>query len=261
MPRSPLPVRAALVLAAGAGATLASLLGAAPSGAAVSGREVSLTFDGTDLLASSGGAAVDVREVTNNGGTIDPVAGRDGTGGAARFPLYQADTPPQAVVTLADTQGVDDLDPGTAPFTFGAEFALDDVSWGSSTDNGNNLLQRGLYHAATQYKLQVDYARPECRVKGRSGAVTVRSSRAVTPGTWYSAECRRDASTVTLTVTRLDDGTRWTYRRSGATGSMTPSSRTIPMSVGGKVTPTGVLITDDADQFNGLVDNVFLDIS
>jgi hypothetical protein len=65
---------------------------------------------------------------------------------------------------------------------------------------------------------------------------------------------------VTLVVQRLADGTRWAYSATGATGSMTPSSPSLPLSVGAKVSPTGALLTDDADQFNGTVDNVFLNV-
>jgi hypothetical protein len=254
--RSALLLRAATTLAAGASLVLAPPLGA-PSGAATR-SQVSLTFDGGGMLANSGTAALRLREVTNNGGAIHLTAGRDGN--AARFPRFQSEAAPQAAITVVDAQGTDSLDPGTATFRYGAEFTLDDVSWGSSTDNGNNLVQRGLGGARTQYKLQVDYAHPDCRVKGRGGIVTAHSTRAVTPGVWYRAVCTRDGSTVTLTVTRLSDGRRWSYQDSGATGSMTPATRATPLSVGGKVKPSGGLVTSNADQFNGMVDNVFLHI-
>lgn len=256
-----LPVRAAATTATGAALVVATVLGAAPSRAAVTGPEIRLEFEGGQLRTDSGGAAVDVAEVTNNGGGIRSVPSWDGTGSAAQFPAYQVDTPPQAALIAVDRDGVDDLDPGSSAFRFSAEFSLGSPSWGSSTDNGNNLVQRGVYTAETQYKLQVDYAHPECRVKGRSGAVSVRSSRAVTAGTWYRAVCTRVGTTVTLKVTQLNDGTTWTYQASGATGSMTPSSRTVPLAVGAKVSSTGALVTDNADQFNGMIDNVVLDIS
>lgn len=255
-----LPVRIAATMATGAAVTVATVLGAAPSRAAVSGPEVELTFEDGRPGSSSGGAVLDIAEVTDNGGDIGSASSWDGSA-AAEFPAYQVDTAPEAAVTAVDRAGVDDLDPGSAAFRISADFSLGSPSWGSSTDNGNNLVQRGLFHAKTQYKLQVDYAHPGCRVKGRSGAVAVRSTRTVTPGIWYRATCTRSGTTVALTVTRLDNGTTWTYRAAGATGSMTPSSRSIPLAVGAKVSATGDLVTDDADQFNGAVDNVVLDIS
>ena len=254
-------MRAWGVWGTGAALAVATVLVAAPSGAVVNGPEIQLGFEDGQLLSSSGGAALDIAEVTNNGGDISPVTSWDGTGGAAQFPAYQVDTPPQAAITAVDRDGIDDLDPGTAAFRLSAEFSLGSPSWGSTTDNGNNLVQRGLFHAKTQYKLQVDDAHPACRVKGRSGAVLVRSTREVTPGTWYRADCTRAGKTVTLTVTRLDDGTTWTFRKSGATGSLTPSARSIPLSIGAKVSNKGALVTDDSDQFNGAIDNVVFDIS
>ncbi len=50
------------------------------------------------------------------------------------------------------------------------------------------------------------------------------------------------------------------HRRSGVTGSMTPASRSVPMSVGVKVTNSGALLARASDQFNGRVDDVFLNI-
>jgi hypothetical protein len=41
---------------------------------------------------------------------------------------------------------------------------------------------------------------------------------------------------------------------------MTPASRSVPMSVGVKVTNSGALLARASDQFNGRVDDVFLNI-
>jgi hypothetical protein len=255
------PARRGVTATALAVLTVAALLATQPSDAAVSGRELRLTFDHTDLLHNSGTARLSVREVSDNQGTIGTVTSWDGTGSAARFPRFELDTPPQAVVTVRDKRGRDDLDPGTADFRFGAEFALDNESWGSSSDNGDNLVQRGLYDDKTQYKLQVDGARPYCRVKGRDGSVTVHSTVTVVPRVWYAAQCTRKGTDLVLVVTRLDDGSRSVYQASGVTGSMRPASSSVPLSVGGKVTSNGALVSDDADQFNGRVDDVVLNVS
>jgi hypothetical protein len=255
------PTTRRALAATGALVTVGALLTAGPAGGAVPGRELDLTFEHGHIRHNSADAAFRIRRVTDNGGAIITVPDRQGTGSAARFPLYQVDNAPEAVLTVVDAEDADDLDPGTAKFRFGADFALDAESEGSSTDNGNNLVQRGLYSATTQYKLQLDDGFPECRVKGRDGVVDVASTRAVTPGRWYRAVCLRDGNTVQLVVKRLNKKHRtWTYSASGKTGSMKPDAQSLPLSVGGKVTSRGTLRADDADQFNGLVDNVFLHI-
>jgi hypothetical protein len=169
--------------------------------------------------------------------------------------------PPQAVLTVVDAQGVDDLSPGNADFRFGADFRLDGRSQGSSSDNGNNLIQRGLFGAKMQYKLQVDGNRPLCRLKGTGGVVEVRSSRKVPSEAWHSAICIRRGQEVLLHVVRLGDGKKWTYRASGRTGSLVPSSSSVPLSIGGKVHDSGQIMGSSADQFNGRIDNAFLQVS
>jgi hypothetical protein len=89
--------------------------------------------------------------------------------------------------------------------------------------------------------------------------VRVRSTRAVAPGSWYRAQCTRDGNTLTLKVVRLEDRASWSYRASGATGRLQPSSRTVPLSVGGKLRNGGNPAAS-ADQFNGRVDNVVYNV-
>ena len=239
----------------GLGVALATTV---PSQAAVSGRELSLDFEQGAVTANRGGTALSVRLLTHNGGTASTTSSHN-RGTALRLPAFKAGSPPLAVLVVNDTTGGDDLSPGTAKFRFGASFALDQKSTGSSADNGDNLVQRGLFGARAQYKIQIDNKRPSCRVKGSAGAVHVTADRSVTPGEWYRALCSRDGSTVTLQVRRLSDGAKWTYRASGATGSVAPPSST-PLSVGGKVTEGGRLMTGASDQFNGRVDDVFVNV-
>jgi hypothetical protein len=249
--------RAAGFVAAVATACLLAASATPPAGAAVAGREMDLTFGAALKQANSGNSPLTVRTVTRNGGQVASTSGPDG--GAVRLPAYQASNAPVAVLAVTDPDGTDDLAPGTARFTFGADFALDAKSQGSRTDNGNNLVQRGLYDHRMQFKLQVDGNRPLCRVKGSGGAVSVKSSRTITPGVWHRAVCKRSGSQVTLTVTRLSDGVKWTSSRVGATGSLQPSSRSVPVSVGGKLDAKGSLARS-ADQFNGKVDNAFVNV-
>jgi hypothetical protein len=228
--------------------------------AASSDAELNLTFEDTALTSNSGSVGMDITVRSRNGGTIDGAAGVGGSRAAA-FPAFKASRPPLAVLTVVDARGVDDLSPGQADFRFGADFRLDARSQGSSSDNGNNLIQRGLFGAAMQYKIQVDGNRPLCRLKGTGGVVQVRSSRKVPSNAWYRATCIRRGQDVMLRVVRLDDGRKWTYRASGRTGSLVPSSSSVPLSVGGKVHDNGQIMGKSADQFNGRIDNAFLEVS
>lgn len=250
----------ALAAAAALSATLATALviAAPPAGAATAGRELDLRFEAGSQRVSAGAVALTVRTVTHNGGSVASSSGRSGN--AVRFPAFRSSNPPLAALAVTDRDGADDLAPGTARFRFGADFTLDATSQGSKVDNGNNLVQRGLWGHPMQYKLEVDGKRPVCRVKGASGAVQVRSSVTVTPDTWYRAVCERNGSKVTLSVTRLGNGASWTSSATGATGSLRPSSASVPLSVGGKLDASGRLMTGSADQFNGKVDNAFVNV-
>lgn len=232
---------------------------AGPAGAAVDGRELSLKFESTVMRANAGQSALSVTQVSHRGGSVNEAAGANGNGTGIRLPAFKASDPPLAVLTVLDTQGVDDLEPGASKFRFGADFTLDAKSAGSPSDNGNNLVQRGLFGSSMQYKIDVDKERPGCRVKGDQGAVTVRATRAVAPDTWYRMHCIRDGGAVRLTVKRLSDGLTWSYSANGNIGSL-HAARKLPLSIGGKVNASGDLMTGDSDQFNGRVDNVYLNI-
>lgn len=235
----------------------------APS-AAETEPDLALPFDGGSVgdqvsLRSSGTAEVDVAISAVFPGTVTAVP--HGRGNAARMEPFDAlvkATP--AVITVTSLWG-DPLDPGSAPFRFGAEFKLDSRSAGSGTDNGNNLIQRGLAADDSQYKIQVDSNRPSCRVRGSEGAVEVRAGHDVTPGEWYRVRCTRVGSTVTLKLVTYDeDSTRVVeeWSDSGAIGGLS-FPRTLPISIGGKVDGGGDVIGWDSDQFNGVIDNAHFD--
>jgi hypothetical protein len=231
----------------------------APASAATNGRELDLTFDSARTLSrQSGDAALTIRTLTHDGGAVRSVTGYDGSG-AARFPAFARSNPPMAILTVVDQTGADDLEPAKQEFRFGADFSLDATSQTSSVDNGNNLIQRGLFNGTSQYKIELDSDRPKCRVMGGAGAVLVKATSDVSPGTWYRASCFRDGSRVTLTVKRLSDGKKWTYEKSGAIGSLTYKS-SIPLTVGGKAKSPSRIFTKASDQFNGKVDNAFVNL-
>jgi hypothetical protein len=222
------------------------------------GTELNLTFEGASLRHNAGGADLTVRIATHNGGKITGVGGPSG-GTAARLPSFDAGVAPQAVITVTDENGVDDLSPGNASFRFGAKFKLDNRSTGTPSDNGDNLIQRGLIDAPVQYKLQIDAGHPSCRIKGSAGEVVVRSDRVVPAGEWHRATCSRRSGEVVLSVVRLSDSRTWTYRAPGRVGTVTAAAGS-PLSVGGKVNTRGEILTDDSDQFNGSIDNAFLNV-
>jgi hypothetical protein len=71
--------------------------------------------------------------------------------------------------------------------------------------------------------------------------------------------CERNGSKVTLTVKRLGTGRTWADSASRKTGKLRPASRSVPFSVGGKLDASGRLVRS-ADQFNGRVDNAFVNV-
>lgn len=252
-----------------AAAAASVLLGAAPALAAP-GDVVSLEFDD---LATASVAAVTTSTSTGTAGLVSYVVTRDGGqalaaegpgGTALRLPAYVASTAePRAVLRLTNATGTDQLSPGTADFSFGAMARLDAESQGTVTDNGNNLVQRGLGGDVAQYKLDLDGRDPGCAVKGSLGRVAVRLREPVSPDDWYGLSCARTGSTLTLTVDRHHaDGTttRTVRSASGLTGAVTMASPAIPLSVGGKLNAKGAVVAA-TDQFNGVVDGVFLRIS
>ncbi|MBZ5739745.1 hypothetical protein [Nocardioides mangrovi] len=233
---------------------------ASPSARPHTGRTV-LLEDDHGRPAQAGTAAVEVRVAALDGGSVAASAGPDGARAIA-FPPYRATgTYPRAVVVVTNKGDDDELNPGTAAFTWGTDFKIDARSEGRTEDNGDNLVQRGIYSEPTLYKAELDLGRPACVVQGVDGIVTIRSSTAVIPGIWYHMECRRDGAEVTVTSWPLDDPNDRTTRIGvGPTGDVTPVEPSIPLSVGGKVSQTGEVIKSATDQLNGDLARPFLEI-
>ncbi|WP_421120764.1 LamG domain-containing protein [Aquihabitans daechungensis] len=219
--------------------------------------------DGTPISTATnhGSAPVQVSVRTRDGGRVVSASTRPRSSGRAiRFPRFDATLPsPRAVLAVVNASSTDRLDPGTGAIQFGADFVLDSASARAGTvDDGNNLMQRGLWDGRTQLKLEVDGGRLICRVKGRSGEVSITGSTTVATGRWYRASCRRSGSRVTLTLGSWSTTGAYSSRswsKDGPTGSLTPASRSIPLSIGGKLNDDGS-VHGATDQFNGLVDNV-----
>ncbi len=240
-----------------------------PSASGATAKQVRLDFDSGLLtigdalrtVADSDSADVTASVVTLDGGRALLAPGRNG-GFAADLPRYDSTSrPPRAVLSVINDGPSDDLSPGGSQFVFGADMVLDAESQGTAADNGNNLVQRGLYSDRAQYKLQVDGRRPSCRVKGDAGSLSVSSPVQVNSQDWYRLTCTRDGSTLTIRVVRFrSDGSQsiWTESRRGSTGFLT-MPRSKPMSVGGKLVDQ-THMARYTDQFNGLVDRVFFGV-
>lgn len=195
--------------------------------------------------------------VTSDGGRITRAEGFDSSS-ALRFPAYEPGATPAAVLLVSEQGGADQLSPGDRAFAFGADFNLDEESSGSPTDNGDNLVQRGLSADPVQYKIQIDHGVPSCRVAGATGEAVLTATDPVRRNAWYRVNCRREGATLTLVVKRLGHsgaGARQVVTASVTTGTiqMAPG---VPLSVGGKTDADGQITTSATDQFNGLVDNV-----
>ena len=213
-------------------------------------------------VTNEGTARVAVSIVTLGGGRAILADGVEG-GFGLRFPAFDSDvSPTAAAVVVRSLDAPDALSPGRQDFRFGADFALDRLSAGSSTDNGDNLVQRGLSEDAQQFKIQVDHGVPSCRVAGTDGIAFVESDLVV-PERWYRVACLRNVDGLVLTVLRWN-GTRWggahVSRMSAVTGSLEFDGSAGPLMIGAKVDAAGTLIASASDQFNGTVDNVHFEV-
>ncbi len=208
-----------------------------------------------ESVRNEGTAPLLVSAVSSGDARVRAAVNREG-GHALRFPAWvDSDTAPAAVLVATDESEA--LDPGDRDFSFGASFALARRSAGSAVDDGNNLVQRGSYEGG-QYKIQVDRRVPSCRVAGDKGEVFVKADTPVVPGRWYTVSCERVASQVNLTVTPHGRGEP--PRTSSGSGPIGTISLALdPISIGGKVSPAGDPVAS-ADQFNGVVDDVFVQV-
>ena len=213
-----------------------------------------------------------VSVVTSNGAVV-VATGRTGNGRAIDTPTHDgASNGARGVIKVVDSDVSDGdaLSPGLATFTFGADFKLDAINASTSYDNGNNLIQRGLYGSGDQYKLQVDNTtegpKASCALQQKISATetlnaTVTSSVIIDHALWYRVRCTRQGTTLKIVVTP--------YNADGTPQTAVPNSKPnipaidltwpttapiVPMSIGGKLNANGT-ISGSSDQFNGLIDN------
>lgn len=258
---------------AATGAQLEGPAAAEPSTAEGPGRALLLRFGGAEpgevleSFRNSGWSAVRVEVVTGGSGRVLGADSPRGT--VARFPAYAEGNPEFAMLSVVN-EGIDDilgvgqdvLSPGERAFVFGADVALDAVTVGDPADDGDNLVQRGLFGGPSQYKIQVDDGRPSCMVRGLAGELLVVAETRLTPRDWYRVRCRRHQDTLRLQVARLwqDGRGEWSeYTSSGPLGPVIMPSRT-PLSVAGKLAGDGTLVPASTDQLNGRLDRVLFDV-
>lgn len=224
--------------------------------------------DAARVQASAEPAPSTQSVITANGGAVVTEASFAGAGMAARYPSFDGtSTAPRAVVAMANSTTTDVLTPGAKVFTFGADVNSDSVSTGTRYDNGNNILQRGLYGDPAQYKLQIDNGHALCRVKGDQGSASLTSPQLLPSNEWFRIACTRKVfatgDQLVLSITPITaSGVFGTpiINRSGVKpiGKLNfASSRAL--SIGGKLTAMNAIHLE-SDQFNGLIDNPSLDI-
>jgi hypothetical protein len=262
--------RTSFVRLSGCALTAAVVIGICTTATASADPEVALRFDiGTNgeqiaTVANSGTAATRQRIVVAGGGYLVGRWSRTGRL-AADYPAFNGSrSAPRAVVAVSNAGLDDELDPGAARFMFGADVRRDAVSKGTWADNGNNVIQRGLFTDAAQYKIQIDDGHASCRVKGNRGVLRVESTVVMGAHTWYRLTCARRiwarGEHLELTVAPINaDGTPGTAVTSSSAVhpvGTTSFSRATPLSVGGKLIP-GPAIDPASDQFNGWIDNAF----
>lgn len=227
----------------------------------ISTTGVLLNFDDEDLLATTVAEGVRVRSLEARGG--QPVQVQSGNGTSAlRFPPYSPEKEAPRLVLVMNSAGATDLlNPKGNDFSFGADLRLNDLSSGKGDDNGDNVLQRGLFSDANQYKLQVDKRVPSCTVKSGEARLFVKFTKALQEG-WFRVRCDYQSGSLTLSVSRIltdrveDLGTK---TNSTSLGSLDFVGST-PVTIGGKIGTNGELVVHQSDQFNGELDNVFVDI-
>ncbi|MGI8523654.1 MAG: hypothetical protein ACR2K3_10160 [Nocardioides sp.] len=197
----------------------------------------------------------------DNGGVLRTGRGEDGARVLA-FPAHEASERSPVAIIAVMSREPDWLQPRGDRLIFGADLSLDAVSDGTAQDNGDNVLQRGLFGAPAQFKLQVDHRRPSCLVRGDAGAVLVKSSVTLEPRSWYRITCRRTGDEVEVVVSHLDHGDpaeNSVDEDRDEIGSLVFPSET-PLSIGGKLGPDGGPVQDATDQYDGSVARVHVSI-
>jgi hypothetical protein len=222
---------------------------------------VLLDFEGTSpLQATTQGPGVRV-DAKREKMPIGRVTSGDGSRGL-RFPHFSKDDEAPRMVLVVQPEGTAaaSVDPTSdGGFTFGADVKLDRIAGSGKFDNGDNVVQRGLFADPSQYKLQVDKRVPSCTVKSPLARAFVKVPEAMEPG-WYRVVCDYRAGTLTVSASRMENGQPGAPVQASVTEDLGPLvfNPATPLVVGGKVGSNGLLVRNQPDQFNGALDNVFV---
>jgi len=234
---------AAVVCAAVAAASAAS--GATPTAVTPEAPQTVVlrySFDGAiSGPVDESGHAHALATLSGHGGAVRAVS--HNTGQALEFPAKcTGGGCPKAVL---QTPSADDLNPGQAPFRYGATVLLAR----DQTTAGQNVLQKGYSATGGQYKLQIDGSagKPSCALvgTGRKRIHLARIAVTVADGLWHTVECRREATALTILVDGVPQG-------AATVPADLSVSNAAPLSIGGK---GGYR---DNDQFQGSLDDVWL---
>jgi len=183
--------------------------------------------------------------ISGHGGSVRSVV--HGRGAALAFPARCAARASICPHVALQSPSTADLNPGTRDIAYGADVLLAP----GQTSKGQNIVQKGYSTTSSQWKLQIDgvAGRPSCvLVDDRRPAIRiVTSSITVADGRWHAVQCRRAGTTLAVYV----DGV---LRGSTAVPAKLSVSNSRPLSIGGK----GAFV--DNDQFNGALDNVWVQI-
>lgn len=196
-----------------------------------------------------------------NGGRVRIEPGP--VGSVVRFPARSTESPaPAAALVVQVRQSEDPLAPGEADFEFGADVALDegagDSAAGETTsDNGENVVQRGLWSGPAQYKLQVDRSTASCVLRGSRGEAKVKLAEPLPPDVWFRLRCRLVDGVLSIAAADVH-GVEPDQEASApvAVGTI-EFPVTVPLAVGAKVDAEGSVPSSSSDQLNGRVDHVW----
>jgi hypothetical protein len=226
-------------------------------------KAVLLAFDGKNLVPTKLAASKPLVTVeTLSAGSAKAVYGSGASSAGIVMPSHSATSSGQRLIlAIRPTSAADPLSPGAKNVEFGADVRLDATSSGSPNDNGDNVLQRGLFADFSQIKLQVDKRTPSCTVKSGSTRLFVKSTTKVGTG-WHRIRCGYRSGKLTVSVASISGTTVSTASVNSISGTVKPLSfnAKTPVTVGGKIGTNGKVVIKNSDQFNGALDNVFVDV-
>ncbi|MEU4238718.1 LamG-like jellyroll fold domain-containing protein [Actinoplanes sp. NPDC026619] len=183
--------------------------------------------------------------VSGQGGAVRPVV--HGQGAALAFPVHCAARAAICPHVALQAPSSADLNPGTRNIAYGADVLLAP----GQTSKGQNVVQKGYSTTSSQWKLQIDgvAGRPSCvLVDDKKPTIRmVTSSITAADGRWHAVACRRTGTTLSVVVDGVERGRTAVPAKLSVTNSR-------PLSIGGK----GAYA--DNDQFNGALDNVWVEV-